>query len=117
MDSLGEGVFIIKKIDLRSLLKEAIEKAKDIDHEKVEREIEEESNQLAKSDSKFVLDNNLIIVAIKSGWTRNTDLLFTMMPSDATLLVILCHSSKILKDTTKLFMIQSSTISFKEGFR
>ena len=29
---------------------------------------------------------------------------------------VLCHSSKILKDTTKLFMIQSSTISLKEGF-
>lgn len=45
VDSLGEGVFIIKKIDL---LEEAIEKAKGIDHEKAEREIEEESNQLAK---------------------------------------------------------------------
>jgi AbrB family transcriptional regulator (stage V sporulation protein T) len=48
VDSIGDGVFIIKKIDLRSLLEEAIEKAKGIDHEKVEREIEEESNQLAK---------------------------------------------------------------------
>jgi AbrB family looped-hinge helix DNA binding protein len=46
IDSMGEGVFVIKKIDLRSLLEEAIEKAKGID--KVEREIEEESNQLAK---------------------------------------------------------------------
>jgi cellobiose-specific phosphotransferase system component IIA len=45
---MGDGVIIIKKIDLRSLLEEAIEKAKGIDHEKVEREIEEESNQLAK---------------------------------------------------------------------
>lgn len=48
VDSLGEGVFIIKKIDLRSLLEEAIEKAKGIDHGKVKREIEEESRQLAK---------------------------------------------------------------------
>jgi AbrB family looped-hinge helix DNA binding protein len=48
IDSMGEGVFVIKKIDLRSLLEEAIEKAKGIDHEKAEREIEEESNQLAK---------------------------------------------------------------------
>jgi hypothetical protein len=37
-----------KKINLWSLLEEAIEKAKDIDHDNVEREIEEESNQLAK---------------------------------------------------------------------
>lgn len=39
---------MIEKINMRSLLEEAIEKAKDIDHEKAEREIEEESNQLAK---------------------------------------------------------------------
>ena len=42
------GVFAIKKIKLGSLLEEAIEKAKGIDHEKAEREIEEESNQLAR---------------------------------------------------------------------
>lgn len=48
IDSLGEGTFIIKKIDLRSLLEEAIEKAKGIDHDKVEQEIEEESNRIAK---------------------------------------------------------------------
>lgn len=48
IDSLGEGTFIVKKIDLRSLLEEAIERAKGIDHDKVEREIEEESNRLAK---------------------------------------------------------------------
>jgi AbrB family looped-hinge helix DNA binding protein len=48
IDSLGESTFIVKKIDLRSLLEEAIEKAKGIDHDMVLREIEEESNQLAK---------------------------------------------------------------------
>ena len=48
VDSLGDGIFILKKIDLRSMLKEAIERAKSIDHEKVEREIEEESNRLAQ---------------------------------------------------------------------
>jgi F0F1-type ATP synthase epsilon subunit len=45
---LSGGVFAIKKIKLRSLLEEAIEKAKDINHEKVEREIEKESDQIAK---------------------------------------------------------------------
>jgi AbrB family looped-hinge helix DNA binding protein len=48
IDSLGESTFIVKKIDLRSLLEEAIKKAKGIDHDMVLREIEEESNQLAK---------------------------------------------------------------------
>ena len=42
---------------------------------------------MLKRDSRFLLDNNLIIAAIKSGWTRSTDLLFTMMLSDAMLLV------------------------------
>jgi hypothetical protein len=42
---------------------------------------------LLKRDSRFVLDNNHIVAAIKSGWTRSTNLLFTMMLSDATLLV------------------------------
>ena len=39
---------MIEKINLRSLLEVAIEKAKGIDHETAEREIEEESNQIAK---------------------------------------------------------------------
>jgi hypothetical protein len=38
-------------------------------------------------DSRFVLDNNLIISAIKSGWKRSTDLLFTLLLSDATIFV------------------------------
>jgi AbrB family transcriptional regulator (stage V sporulation protein T) len=54
VDSLGEGTFIIRKIDLRSLLEEAIERAKGIDHEKVEREIEEESNRLARKRFKVL---------------------------------------------------------------
>jgi bifunctional DNA-binding transcriptional regulator/antitoxin component of YhaV-PrlF toxin-antitoxin module len=48
IDSLGEGTFILKKINLRALLEEAIQKTKGVDHNKIEREIEEESNQLAK---------------------------------------------------------------------
>ena len=48
IDYLGEGTFIVKKIDLRSMLEEAIEKAKGMDHDKIEQEIEEESNRLAK---------------------------------------------------------------------
>lgn len=38
-------------------------------------------------DSRFVLDNNLIISSIKSGWKRSTDLLFTLLLSDATIFV------------------------------
>jgi hypothetical protein len=48
LDDKGRILLSGDKIDLRSLLNEAIEKAKGINHEKVEREIEEESNQLAR---------------------------------------------------------------------
>ena len=41
-------MFILKKTNLQALLQESIEKAKGIDHNKIEREIEEESNRLAK---------------------------------------------------------------------
>jgi predicted nucleic acid-binding protein len=42
---------------------------------------------LLRKDSRFVLDNNLIIAAIKSGWKRSTDLLFTILLSDASIFV------------------------------
>lgn len=45
------------------------------------------ATDLLERDSKFVLDTNLIIAAVKSGWTRSTDLLFTILLSDATLFV------------------------------
>ena len=47
-EELGEDTIILKKIKLRVLLEDAIEKAKSIDLDQLEREIEEESNQLAR---------------------------------------------------------------------
>ncbi len=44
-EDLGEDTIILKKINLRALLEDAIEKAKSVDLDKLEREIEEESNQ------------------------------------------------------------------------
>ncbi len=37
--------------------------------------------------SRFVLDNNLVIAAVKSGWTKSTNLLMTLLLSDADLFV------------------------------
>ncbi len=51
-EDLGEDTIILKKINLRVLLEDAIEKAKSIDLDKLEREIEEESNQLARQKFK-----------------------------------------------------------------
>lgn len=42
---------------------------------------------MLRSDSRFVLDNNLIIAAIKSGWKKSTDLLSTILLSDAAIYV------------------------------
>ena len=50
----GKSMFILKKTNLQSLLQESIEKAKGIDHNKIERELEEESNRLAKK--RFEVD-------------------------------------------------------------
>lgn len=47
-EELGEDTIILKKINLRVLLEDAIKKAKSIDLDQLEREIEEESNKLAR---------------------------------------------------------------------
>jgi AbrB family looped-hinge helix DNA binding protein len=52
-ENLGEDTIILKKINLRALLEDAIEKAKSIDFDKLESEIEEESNQLARQKFKI----------------------------------------------------------------
>jgi AbrB family transcriptional regulator (stage V sporulation protein T) len=49
IDELGEGTIILKRVDVRAMLKDAIIKAKSIDNEKLERELEEESNQFARN--------------------------------------------------------------------
>ena len=37
IDEMGEGTFILKKVDVRAMLRDAIIKAKSIDNEKLER--------------------------------------------------------------------------------
>lgn len=51
-EDLGEDTIILKKINLRVLLEDAIETAKSTDLDRLEREIEEESNQLARQKFK-----------------------------------------------------------------
>jgi AbrB family transcriptional regulator (stage V sporulation protein T) len=52
-EDLGEDTIVLKKINSRLLLEGAIEKAKSIDLDKLESEIEEESNQLARQKFKI----------------------------------------------------------------
>jgi len=51
-EDLGEDTIVLKKINLRTLLEDAIVKAKSVDLDKLEKEIEEESNQLARQKFK-----------------------------------------------------------------
>ncbi len=44
----GKDAILLKKVDIRQMLKDLIEKAKGLDLEKLEREIEEEGNRIAK---------------------------------------------------------------------
>jgi AbrB family looped-hinge helix DNA binding protein len=53
IDELGEGTFILKRVDVRAMLKDAIIKAGSIDSEKLEKEIEEESNRFARNKFKI----------------------------------------------------------------
>ena len=52
-EDLGEDTIVLKKINLRALLEDAIVKAKSQDLDKLEKEIEEESNQLARQKHKI----------------------------------------------------------------
>ena len=51
-EDLGEDTIVLKKINLRALLEDAIVKAKSVDLDKLEKEIEEESNKLARQKFK-----------------------------------------------------------------
>ena len=45
---VGEDAVVLKKIDVKKMLDSLIEKAKSVDLEKLEREIEEEGNRIAR---------------------------------------------------------------------
>ena len=47
MADIDENAVILKRIDVRKILEELIEKAKSVDLEKLEREIEKEGNRIA----------------------------------------------------------------------
>jgi AbrB family looped-hinge helix DNA binding protein len=52
-EDIGEDTILLKKINLRALLEDAIEKAKSIDLDRLESEIEEESNKIARQKFKI----------------------------------------------------------------
>jgi len=48
VDELGPDAIVLKKVDLRAMIDEIIEKAKGVDLDRLEEEIEEEANRLAR---------------------------------------------------------------------
>ena len=45
---MAENALVLKKVDLRAMIEEIIEKAKGVDLDRLEEEIEEEANRLAR---------------------------------------------------------------------
>lgn len=48
VDELGPGSLVLKKVDLRAMIEDMIEKAKSMDLDQLEAEIEEEADKLAR---------------------------------------------------------------------
>lgn len=48
IDELGPDALVLKKVDLRAMIDDIIEKAKNVDLDRLEAEIEEEANRLAR---------------------------------------------------------------------
>ena len=55
VDELGPDAIVLKKVDLRAMISDIIEKAKNVDLDRLEAEIEEEADRLARKKYK-VLD-------------------------------------------------------------
>jgi len=55
VDELGPDSLVLKKVDLRAMIEDIIDKAKNVDLDQLEAEIEEEANKLARQKYK-VLD-------------------------------------------------------------
>lgn len=54
VDELGSGALVLKKVNLRSMIEDMIEKAKNIDLDQLEAEIEEEADRLAREKYKIL---------------------------------------------------------------
>jgi AbrB family transcriptional regulator (stage V sporulation protein T) len=54
VDELGSGALVLKKVDLRAMIEDLIEKAKSIDLDQLEAEIEEEADRLAREKYKIL---------------------------------------------------------------
>jgi AbrB family looped-hinge helix DNA binding protein len=54
VEELGPDSLVLKKVNLRALMQDIIEKARNIDMDKLEAEIEEEANRLARRKYKIL---------------------------------------------------------------
>ncbi len=63
VDELGPGTLVLKKVDLRAMIDEIIEKARSVDLDRLEEEIEEEANRLARKKYQ-VLDRYQFFIAV-----------------------------------------------------
>jgi hypothetical protein len=66
VEELGPDSPVLKRVNLRALMQDIIKKAKHIDMDKLEAEIEEEANRLARKNPRFLIDTNQFVAAGKS---------------------------------------------------
>ncbi len=54
VDELGPDTILLKKVDVRAMIEDAIKRAKNVDLEKLEAEMEEEGNKVARKMHKIL---------------------------------------------------------------
>jgi AbrB family looped-hinge helix DNA binding protein len=54
VDELGPDTILLKKVDVHAMIKDAIERAKNIDLERLEADMEEEGNKVARKMHKIL---------------------------------------------------------------
>ena len=54
VDEFGPDTILLKKVDVRAMIKDAIKRARNVDLEKLEAEMEEEGNRVARKMHKIL---------------------------------------------------------------
>ncbi len=54
IDEVGPDTILLRKVDVKSMIQDAIERAKSVDLDKLQKDMEEEGNRVARKMHKFL---------------------------------------------------------------
>ena len=54
IDEVGPDTILLKKVDVKAMIQDAIERAKSVDLDKLQKDMEEEGNRVARKMYKFL---------------------------------------------------------------